>query len=111
MSRNTTREEEIVEEEKTLYFREHEVSPLKSPDDGEWRDNAECKKAGNTFFFANGINKKALKIALSFCDVCAVKQECLRFAVDNDIIYGVWGGLTPEQRKTLSVSVMLQARE
>lgn len=89
--------------------REYDGPTLKSPDDGKWRVFAECEKAGNVAFFANASNKQALKIALSFCDVCAVKRECLRFAIDNEILEGVWGGLTAKQRKTISVSVMLQS--
>lgn len=78
---------------------------LVSPDDGLWRDRARCRKMGNKMFFDYGKGRgvsavKNLARVARFCSFCPVREECLRFAVDNDIKYGVWGGLSPSQRKS-----------
>jgi hypothetical protein len=39
--------------------------------------------------------------AKAICDVCPVQQDCLSFAVDNNEPDGMWGGLSPRQRKHL----------
>jgi hypothetical protein len=31
-----------------------------------------------------------------------VRKECLNFAVVNKLEYGVWGGLTPEERREIN---------
>lgn len=37
-------------------------------------------------------------IAISICDLCDVKTECLTTALNNDERHGIWAGLTPKQR-------------
>lgn len=36
--------------------------------------------------------------ARSFCAVCPVREECLLYALEHDLDFGVWGGLTPAER-------------
>ena len=48
--------------------------------------------------------KKIEKIyakALSYCEECEVKAECLAFAIEYKCLDGVWGNLLPDQRKGL----------
>ena len=42
------------------------------------------------------------KVAQKMCQTCPVIKECAAFAVANGELYGVWGGLTPNQRKEMS---------
>lgn len=91
---------------------------LESPDDGLWRDHANCRTLGTTDFFitassnSRAVNKKISEV-VALCDACSVRGECLRFAIDNNIIYGIWGGMTATQRKRYltEVSVMVQRSE
>lgn len=90
---------------------------LKSPDDGEWRDDARCRKMGVTAFFTIPHNNskaiaQVIEEALNICKGCSVRIQCLRFAVANDITHGIWGGMTALQRKrnTEEVSVMLSTK-
>jgi len=32
------------------------------------------------------------------CWSCPVRETCLEYALENDLKYGVWGGLTPKER-------------
>jgi WhiB family redox-sensing transcriptional regulator len=79
---------------------------VKAPDNGMWRDHAKCKEMGNDTFFNHGDKRgrkahEAIKETVRFCQDCTVIKECLRFALENDIAYGVWGGTTPEERKVM----------
>jgi len=35
------------------------------------------------------------------CRLCIHQVECLSFALNNEIKEGIWGGLTPDERKEL----------
>jgi WhiB family transcriptional regulator, redox-sensing transcriptional regulator len=37
--------------------------------------------------------------AKEVCDVCPVRMCCLTFAIKNNETEGIWGGLTPGERK------------
>jgi WhiB family redox-sensing transcriptional regulator len=46
-----------------------------------------------------GANKRQRELnALKICNSCPVKQACLEHALSVPEIYGVWGGMTEEQR-------------
>lgn len=60
----------------------------------EWIDDGTIWEAfGDTSaFYEEG---KAL------CDVCPVKDECLAHALENKERWGMWGGLTPIERRRI----------
>jgi WhiB family redox-sensing transcriptional regulator len=73
-----------------------ELPILRHPDsDSSWRDVALCRRSDVDFFGSNW------HVAVKVCNVCMVKQQCLDFALKNDIGSGIWGGLTPKARKDL----------
>ena len=41
------------------------------------------------------------RIAKKLCGQCPVKNLCLEFALVNEEDHGLWGGLTPAERKRL----------
>ena len=51
----------------------------------------------DTFFPANGAPDRTAK---SICASCAVRLECLDYAVRADE-YGIWGGYDQEERRNL----------
>lgn len=76
-----------------------------------WQGQAACRGvADNTGSFypfygppAEGSRSRELRVARAkaFCGSCAVREECLNFALskpDND---GVWGGLDEPERRLL----------
>lgn len=40
--------------------------------------------------------------ARELCNRCPFRPECLKFAIDNDVDYGVWGGMSRYQREQIS---------
>lgn len=41
------------------------------------------------------------KSATQLCQGCPVQVQCLTYALENDEEFGIFGGLTPGQRRTL----------
>lgn len=50
-------------------------------------------------FYADSEDRMSLKMAKFICAQCPIKQECLDYAMAAQEEYGVWGGLTAEERK------------
>lgn len=68
-----------------------------------WRRKAKCATIPQSpDFFPVG--RKAPVVALRACSGCEVKQECLSYALENEIAYGVWGGTTEGQRRKMRLS-------
>lgn len=64
--------------------------------DASWKQWAACQGADPELFFPDtGHHNEAKK----YCADCIVYKDCLKFALDNDITYGVWGGLSPSERQ------------
>ncbi len=75
--------------------------------DVEWHENAACGRKENkpiaSYFFSNVLKEKY--DAKNLCYSCPVRKECLKWALDNKQIWGVWGGKDEmEIRRALSVS-------
>lgn len=53
-------------------------------------------------FFPEG-NKLSEKIkeAKEVCNTCGFTTECLEAALKNNEAFGIWGGMTPEERDAL----------
>jgi len=64
----------------------------------EWMDYAACAGADPGLFFAEKGWFAKYGEAKKMCAKCTVYKDCLKFALDNNIRHGVWGGLTPEER-------------
>ncbi|WP_423923750.1 WhiB family transcriptional regulator [Candidatus Poriferisodalis sp.] len=72
---------------------------LISQSQDSWRADAACKGADtSTFYIGPG---KSPHAALTVCDRCEVRRECLQYALDNEEDYGIWGGLNADQRRRL----------
>lgn len=57
------------------------------------------KEADNLFFSEENLKKQSQAKAL--CAVCPAIESCLKFALDSQIEFGIFGGLTPQERKAL----------
>lgn len=68
-------------------------------DERSWLDDARCRGTDPDRFFVRGAAQA--KPAVRICQGCPVQEECLDYALTNDIDFGVWGGLTERQRRSL----------
>jgi WhiB family redox-sensing transcriptional regulator len=69
-----------------------------SAQDREWTARAVCALGDPDRLFVTGA---AQREAAKLCRGCPVQMECLADALDNQIEFGVWGGLTERQRRAL----------
>lgn len=68
-----------------------------------WRDEAACLGTDPDAFFLHGSDKRTLRhmAAKRLCDACPVSAQCLEYAVENDEIFGLWGGLDAGERRRM----------
>ncbi|OAR23102.1 transcriptional regulator [Streptomyces sp. ERV7] len=67
-----------------------------------WQETALCAQAGPEFFFpAPGSSTREAK---QLCGSCEGRQACLEYALANDERFGVWGGLSEQERLQLQRS-------
>lgn len=69
-----------------------------------WRDRAACLEEDPELFFPIGAKEPALRQveeAKYVCARCDVRTDCLLWALKAGEDYGVWGGLSEEERRAL----------
>src|SRR5687767_12719154 len=64
----------------------------------DWASAAQCKQARPDELFVRGAAQNRAKL---MCAGCPVKTECLAEALDNEIEWGVWGGMTERERRAV----------
>ena len=71
----------------------------------DWREHSVCEGLPweeKSYFFGDdpvlGTHKQH-EIARKYCYQCPAQIECLTWCVEEDMFWGVWGGLTESQRK------------
>lgn len=65
-----------------------------------WMLVGRCRDHDPDVFFVRGAAQS--KRAIRICERCPVREECLDYALENGIEYGVWGGMTERQRRRLA---------
>ena len=65
----------------------------------EWQEQALCAETDPEAFFPEkgGSTREAKRI----CKACAVRDECLEYALEHDERFGIWGGLSERERRRL----------
>jgi len=63
-----------------------------------WVSQARCRFTNPDDLFVRGA---AQRHAAAICRPCLVAAECLADALDNQMEFGVWGGMTERQRRAL----------
>ena len=68
-----------------------------------WQDDAACAGNPDPFFpaAADG-HGDPYRAARRICTGCPAKAACLAYAIDNNLGDGMYGGLTPNERKTFT---------
>lgn len=73
--------------------------------DAEWRERAACLAYPAIIFFGMDDSETPAERraredqAKRICFGCAVRQECLEYALATKEPYGIWGGLTEIERR------------
>jgi WhiB family redox-sensing transcriptional regulator len=64
----------------------------------DWAPRAACRVSQPDQLFVRGAEQNKAK---QLCTGCPVRTECLAEALDNQIEWGVWGGMTERERRAL----------
>ena len=76
--------------------------------ENDWRALAECRGVDPEFFFSSDVSEdgpnKHERIereaaAKAVCGRCAVRADCLDYAIEAGERYGIWGGLNAQERR------------
>lgn len=72
----------------------------------DWRERAACRTADPELFFPTATAPGAAaqrrnREAKAICGRCPVLAECLSWAMTEGLDYGVFGGLTADERRAL----------
>lgn len=78
------------------------IEPLPASEEvtDEWMKYGACATTDPDLFFPEipgTLNRQARDV----CAHCDVREQCLAYALENDERYGIWGGLSPNQRSRL----------
>ena len=69
-----------------------------------WRDIAACRHHDPELFFPIAAAGPALdqaEQARQVCQRCPAQEPCLRWALDRGVAFGIWGGTTEDERRTM----------
>ncbi|MFI5814885.1 WhiB family transcriptional regulator [Streptomyces sp. NPDC051643] len=80
----------------------------------EWRYEAACAGISTDLFFPVGNTGAALDQAdeaKAICRRCPVSDECLQWALNTGQTFGVWGGLTEDERRDVRRREYREKRE
>ena len=74
-----------------------------APDLGSWCAQAACQLGDHELFFPpeeeqGEYFRLRVSLAKRICAGCPVRRQCADYALAADERYGVWGGLTAEER-------------
>ena len=64
----------------------------------DWAERAACKQSPPDELFVRGAEQHRVK---QICTGCPVRTECLAEALDGQMEWGVWGGMTERERRAL----------
>ena len=65
----------------------------------DWQADGLCREIGGDLMYPE--QWESARAAKSACMACAVRIECLDYALATSQEWGVWGGMTPTQRRAL----------
>jgi WhiB family redox-sensing transcriptional regulator len=70
----------------------------------DWRDDAACRDEDSEAFFASSSTsegKRLIQHAKAVCSGCLSRDECGQWALETRQAYGMWGGMTEDERKAV----------
>ena len=76
-----------------------ELLPVPITEERPWVVFSACRDKDSDLFFPE--TKADERAAVAICASCPVQRDCLDYAIEADIRFGVWGGLNERQRRRL----------
>jgi WhiB family redox-sensing transcriptional regulator len=73
----------------------------------DWKLDGVCRTIDPDLWFPDAPQTGA--VAKRVCRSCPVIKECLQYALDNNEMYGVWGGMGNSERKSLRRRMNIRA--
>ena len=64
-----------------------------------WAAFAVCRDRDPDTFFP--VTTDGEREAIRICEGCPVRIDCLEFAIETRVRFGVWGGVTEKQRRSI----------
>lgn len=93
-----------------------EITRLPGPimDLWEWQYEGACRDADETLFFhpegeRGSTRRRRAEAAKAICATCVVIKQCLKQSLQVREPYGVWGGLSEDERATLIANNLVNA--
>ncbi|MFQ5516660.1 MAG: WhiB family transcriptional regulator [Acidimicrobiia bacterium] len=80
----------------------------------DWRELAACRDTDADLFFPIGTTGPAIRQidkAVSICEQCSVREECLMYALETNQEAGIWGGYPEDDRRRLRKRWLAERRE
>ncbi|MEZ5321732.1 MAG: WhiB family transcriptional regulator [Microthrixaceae bacterium] len=78
-----------------------------APRDG-WEKQANCLGIDPDFFFPE--RGESTREAKTVCKGCEVRGDCLEYALRNSEKFGIWGGMSERERRTIRRQRAAQSR-
>ncbi len=74
--------------------------------DLSWQENAKCVGTDvEVFYLPYGSRmadkRKRVAEAKKVCFSCSVREQCLQYSLENKEVYGVWGGVSEDERRVI----------
>jgi WhiB family transcriptional regulator, redox-sensing transcriptional regulator len=85
--------------QRAVGFVELEVTVEENYDEYAWMFHARCRGINPGEFFPS--DGTGVETAQRICADCAVRPECLEYALVNRIEHGVWGGASERERRRI----------
>lgn len=81
---------------------------------GDWRSRSACRSVDPEIFWPPANTSLVLERYLAeagpVCAACPVTTDCLDYALSTGQADGIWGGTTPEQRRSLQFATHPERR-
>lgn len=82
----------------------HNLRPVY--DEWAWQEKANCRDEDNSLFFLEPkvrgqVKRRQEQAAKAVCKPCPVINECLAHALKAPEHFGVWGGMSVEERQRI----------
>lgn len=66
-----------------------------------WKDAGLCSQVDHDIFYPEQSDALAATLAKQVCALCEVREKCLEVALTRPEPFGVWGGMSENERRKL----------